>query len=55
MLWSLKDDIAFFSGKGRDERKEINRQIQCDKIYVKAFPGAKSRQLNHYDTLTLEE
>ena len=52
--------LLFFSEKGRnkrkrDERKEINRQIQCDKIYVKAFPWAKSRQLNHYVTLTLEE
>ena len=35
--------------------KEINRQIQGGRIHVKAFPGAKSRQLNHYVTPTLEE
>ena len=35
--------------------KEINRQIQGGRIHVKAFPGAKSTQLNHYVTPTLEE
>ena len=35
--------------------KEINRQIQGDRIHVKAFPGAKSTQLTHYVTPTLEE
>ena len=35
--------------------KEINRQIQGGRIHVKAFPGAKSAQLNHYVTPTLEE
>ena len=35
--------------------KEINRQIQGGRIHVKAFPGAKSTQLNHYVTTTLEE
>ena len=36
--------------------KEINRQIQGDRIHVKAFPGAKSTQLTHYVTpTTLEE
>ena len=35
--------------------KEINRQIQGSRIHVKAFPGAKSAQLNNYVTPTLEE
>ena len=35
--------------------KKINRQIQGGKIHVKAFPRAKSTQLNHYVTPTLEE
>ena len=35
--------------------KEINRQIQGGRIHVKAFPRAKSTQLNHYVTPTLEE
>ena len=35
--------------------KEINRQIQGGTTHVKAFPGAKSTQLNHYATTTLEE
>ena len=35
--------------------KKINRQIQGSKIHVKAFPRAKSTQLNHYVTPTLEE
>ena len=35
--------------------KEINRQIQGGSIHVKAFPGAKSAQLDHYVTPTLEE
>ena len=35
--------------------KEINRQIQGGRIHIKAFPGAKSTQLNHYVTPTLEE
>ena len=35
--------------------KEINRQIQGGRIYVKTFPGAKSTQLNHYVTPTLEK
>ena len=35
--------------------KEINRQIQGGRIHVKAFPGAKSAQLNNYVTPTLEE
>ena len=33
----------------------INRQIQGGRIHVKAFPEAKSTQLNHYVTPTLEE
>ena len=35
--------------------KEINRQIQGGRIHVKAFPGIKSTQPNHYVTPTLEE
>ena len=35
--------------------KEIKRQIQGGSIHVKAFPGTKSTQLNHYVTQTLEE
>ena len=35
--------------------KEINRQTQGGRIHIKAFPGAKSTQLNHYVTPTLEE
>ena len=51
-----KGDIALFSDtipRGMNI-KEINRQIQGDRIRVKAFPGAKSTQLNHYVTPTLE-
>ena len=52
-----KGDIALFSDsipRGMNI-KEINRQIQGGRIHVKAFPGAKSTQLNHYVTTTLEE
>ena len=35
--------------------KEISRQIQGGRIHVKAFPGAKSTQTNHYVTPTLEK
>ena len=35
--------------------KEIKKQIQGGRVHVKAFPGAKSTQLNHYVTSTLEE
>ena len=35
--------------------KEINRQIQGGRIHVKAFPGAKSTQLNHYVNPSQEE
>ena len=49
--------IALFSDSipRRMNIKEINRQIQGGRIHVKAFPGAKSAQLNHYVTPTLEE
>ena len=50
-------DVALFSDsipKGMNI-KEINRQIQGGRIHVKAFRGAKSMQLNHYITPTLEE
>ena len=52
-----KGDIALFSHSipGGINIKEINRQIQGGRIHVKAFPGAKSTQLNHYVTPTLEE
>ena len=52
-----KGNIALFSDsipRGINIR-EINRQIQGGRIHVKAFPGAKSTQLNHYVTPTLEE
>ena len=52
-----KGDIALFSDsipRGMNI-KEINRQIQGGRIHVKAFPGAKSTQVNHYVTPTLEE
>ena len=35
--------------------KKINRQIQGGRTHVKAFPGAKSTQCNHYITPTMEE
>ena len=35
--------------------KEINREIQGVRIHVKAFLEAKSTQLNHYVTPTLEK
>ena len=35
--------------------KETNRQIQGGRIHVKTFPEAKSTQLNHYVTPTLEK
>ena len=35
--------------------KEINKQIQGDRIHVKAFPEAKPTQLNHHATPTLGE
>ena len=34
--------------------KEINRRIQGGRIHIKAFPDAKSTQLNHYVSPTLE-
>ena len=34
---------------------DINRQIQDGTIHDKPLPGAKSTQLNHYVTPTLEE
>ena len=50
-----KDDIALFSGSipSGMNIKEINRQIQGGRTHVKAFPGAKSTQLNHYVTQPL--
>ena len=52
-----KGDIALFSDsipRGMNI-KEINRQIQGGGIHVRASPGAKTTQLNHYVTPTLEE
>ena len=52
-----KGDIALFSDsipRGMNI-KEINRQIQGGSVHVKAFPGAKSTQLNQYVTPTLKE
>ena len=45
-----KGDIALFSDSISTGRniKEIMRQIQGGKIHVKAFPEAKSTQLNNY-------
>ena len=34
--------------------KSINKQVKGGRIYTKAFPGAKSTQLNHYVLPTLE-
>ena len=51
-----KGDIALFSDSmPRGMNKKINRKIQGGRIHVKAFPGAKSAQLNLYVTPTLEE
>ena len=52
-----KGNIPLFSDSipGGISIKEINRQIQGGQIHVKAFPGAKSTQLNYYVTPTLEE
>ena len=52
-----KGDIAIFSDsilRGMD-MKELKRQIQGGRIHVKAFPGAKPTQLNHYVTPTVEQ
>ena len=35
--------------------KEINKQIQSGRIHLKAIPGAKSTQINHYITPALDE
>ena len=45
-----KSDIALFSDSIPRGMKiiKINRQIQGGRIHVKAFPGAKSTQLNHF-------
>ena len=52
-----KGNIKFFSDiiPRRMNIKETNRKILSGRIQVKAFPGAKSTQLNHYITPTLEE
>ena len=52
-----KGNITLFSDiiPRRMNIKETNRKILGGRIQVKAFPGAKSTQLNHYVTPTLEE
>ena len=57
MQHSLKSPTAPFSdsiSKGMSI-KGINKQVKGGRIYIKAFPGAKSTQFNHYVLPTLEE
>ena len=35
--------------------KQLNSQVKEGRIHLKAFPGAKGNQLNHYVIPTLEE
>ena len=35
--------------------KHLNSPVKERKIHLKAFPGAKANQLNHYVVLTLGE
>ena len=35
--------------------KHLNSQVQKGTIHLKAFPGTKANQLNHYVVPTLEE
>ena len=35
--------------------KHLNSQVKEGRIQLKAFPGAKANQLNHYVVPTLEE
>ena len=52
-----KGAIALFSDsipKGMNI-KSINKQVKGGRIYIKAFAGAKSTELNHYVLATLEE
>ena len=37
------------------KRKQLNSQVKEGRIHLKAFPGAKSNQLNHYVIPTLGE
>ena len=46
---------TFIHKKDGMKIKEINRQIQGGRTHVKAFPGIKSTQLNHYVTQPLEK
>ena len=51
-----KGAIALFSDnitKGMNI-KNINKQVKGGRIYIKAFPGVKSTQLNHYVSSTLD-
>ena len=52
-----KGDIALFSDSIPREMniKEINKQFQGGRVHVNTFSGAKSTQLNHYVTPTLQE
>ena len=52
-----KSAIGFFLDiilKGLNA-KSINKQVKGGRMYIKALPGAKSTQLNHYVLPTLEE
>ena len=35
--------------------KHLNSQVNEGRIHLKAFPGSKANQLNHYVISTLEE
>ena len=52
-----KSAIGFFSDiilKGLNV-KSINKQVKGGRMYIKALPGTKLTQLNHYVLPTLEE
>ena len=52
-----KKNIPLFSdGMPRGmEMKHLNSQVKEGRLHLKAFPGAKANQLNHYVIPTLEE
>ena len=54
-LWHIGTFIGTLSHKNEMLALFWHRQIQGGRIHFKAFPGAKSTQLNHYVTPTLEE
>ena len=52
-----KKDIVLFADsilRGM-KMKAINSKIKRGKIHLKSFPGGKSKQLNHYVKLTLDD